>query len=416
MTRAARLTFAFLALSIFATSSSAQQYDVGRLYARVVTMDGDTFEGFIRWDQNEGHWADIIDASKRIPRRFYREADALSGRSDRDRDRGIRIMGLRINSEQDNWPSSATSTVRLGHISKLHVLDDDFALLTLKSGEEQELRRSSTDLGRGNRGIVVKTPAGQSTELEWDDIDFLEFLPAPAETSSPFGARLFGTLETRSGDEFTGWITWDMDEIYADDVLDGRDGRSDVDLPFGSIEALERASSSRTIVRLRNGEETELRGTNDVNSGNRGIAVGDPALGQVRMDWDQFKSVRFFDPPRDAAYEQFDRQWRLNGTVHTEDGESFAGTIRWDNDEEWSWEMLDGDYEGIEFDVEFGLIRTITKASSRSVEVTLLDGRTFTLRNSNDVNDGNKGIFIYTADGEVVLIDWDEFERVEFRG
>ena len=57
---------------------------------------------------------------------------------------------------------------------------------------------------------------------------------------------MFGTLETLGGDEFTGWITWDMDEIYSEDVLDGRDGRSDVDVPFGSIESLERASSSRT--------------------------------------------------------------------------------------------------------------------------------------------------------------------------
>ena len=101
--------------------------------------------------------------------------------------------------------------------------------------------------------------------------------------------------------------------------------------------------------------------------------------------------------------------------MHTGSGESYAGTIRWDNDEEWSWEMLDGDYDGIEFDVEFGLIRSIAKASSRSVEVTLLDGRTFTLRNSNDVNEGNKGIFVRSADGDVVMIDWDEFDRVEFR-
>ena len=55
------------------------------------------------------------------------------------------------------------------------------------------------------------------------------------------------------------------------------------------------------------------------------------------------------------------------------------------------------------------------RASDTSARVTLLDGRRFVLRGSNDVNDENKGIFIRVDDGETVMLDWDEFERVEFR-
>jgi hypothetical protein len=53
--------------------------------------------------------------------------------------------------------------------------------------------------------------------------------------------------------------------------------------------------------------------------------------------------------------------------------------------------------------------------SRSSVRVTLLDGREFVMRGSNDVNDENKGIFVKQADGETVLVDWEEFDRVEFR-
>jgi hypothetical protein len=101
--------------------------------------------------------------------------------------------------------------------------------------------------------------------------------------------------------------------------------------------------------------------------------------------------------------------------VYTADGEAFAGAIRWDNDEEWSWEMLGGDDRSIEYNVEFGAIQAIRKTSSRGADVTLWDGRTLDLRNSNDVNDDNKGIFIQTDAGETALVRWEEFERVEFR-
>jgi hypothetical protein len=166
---------------------------------------------------------------------------------------------------------------------------------------------------------------------------------------------------------------------------------------------------------LTSGREHDMRGTNDVNDGNRGILIGDPNLGQVTVQWDEFQRVRFMDPPQSLPNEEFAGSWRLSGTVYTADGEAFAGAIRWDNDEEWSWEMLGGDDRSIEYNVEFGAIQAIRKTSSRGADVTLWDGRTLDLRNSNDVNDDNKGIFIQTDAGETALVRWEEFERVEFR-
>ena len=35
-----------------------------RLYGTVTTLNGRRYEGYIRWDRNEGSWADLLDANK----------------------------------------------------------------------------------------------------------------------------------------------------------------------------------------------------------------------------------------------------------------------------------------------------------------------------------------------------------------
>jgi hypothetical protein len=46
--------------------------------------------------------------------------------------------------------------------------------------------------------------------------------------------------------------------------------------------------------------------------------------------------------------------------------------------------------------------------------VTLKDGREFYLEDSNDVDAGNRGIFVEDARFSRVLVSWDAFERIDF--
>jgi len=46
----------------------------------------------------------------------------------------------------------------------------------------------------------------------------------------------------------------------------------------------------------------------------------------------------------------------------------------------------------------------------------LKDGRSFELSGSNDVDEGNKGLYVERADGTLVLVPWDRFERVVLDG
>jgi hypothetical protein len=347
-----------------------------RLYGTVLTRNGRTHQGFIRWDRNEGSWSDLLDANK------------------------LRRRG-----------TTAQSGIRFGHVRRIDVLNRQSALFTLKSGERVEMGARATDLGSGLRALLVDDPAAEgAVELRWGELESVVFEPAPEEVT-PREARLYGTLVTRSGLEFEGYIAWDVDEIYTTDVLDGDDRRGHRrEIPFGSIAAIERYDSRAARVVLATGEEAVLRGTNDVDASNSGITVSDPGLGQAKVDWDELESVRFHRPGSQPGYGAFDGGSVLRGVVVTEMGEELSGEIAWDNDEESSWEMLNGDVDGVELHVEFGRIARIEK-SRHGALVELRDGRTFLLSGSNDVDGGNRGITIRSGGG-AHEVEWKAFREL----
>ncbi len=346
-----------------------------RLYGTVTTVYGSEFTGYIRWDRNEGSWTDLLDATK-------------------PRERG----------------GSSVSGIRFGHIDRMDVLSRNSALFQLKSGDEIELRANASDLGSGLRALLVDEGDGNVAEFRWSDLETVDFSEPGAQ--GPSESRLYGTLTTRSGMEFTGYITWDVDEIYSTDILDGdADGRR-MKIPFGDIESIERNSSWGSRVTLHNGDQMILEGTNDVDGSISGIEVSDAGLGSVKLDWDDFDNVRFHGTEGEVAFTQFDGGARLDGTVVTRSGEAYSGEIVWDADEAYSWEMLNGEIRDVAFHVEFGNIARIER-TNRGALVTLKDGRTFELSGSNDVDDGNRGILIRT-DGREYEVDWSDFAEVTF--
>jgi hypothetical protein len=399
-------------LIAFVATVSAQNED--RIYGRVTTVDDDVYEGLIRWDKNEGSWVDLLNGTKEIPRKYIRDAKRKLGRSS-ERGSKVELFGFTVfQSGIGHWGSSAKSGIRFGHIKSLEVTGNDEALLMLKSGMEVELSGGSTDLGTGIREIVIEDRDEDEIELDWDDIEMIEFTEADRHVETRFGDRLYGTLVTRRGDSYTGYVCWDVDEIFGRDVLDGEERGRDREVRFEKIAAIERYSARAAKIFLKSGDEMVLRGTNDVNSENRGIIISDLGFGQVTVEWDDFERLDFAESRGHVRYKDFDGGHELYGTVYTEDDEKYTGKIRWDNDEEYSWELLDGNYRDTEFEVEFGLIKQIEKKSYRSCIVTVLDGRTFRLRGSNDVDEDNKGIFIELDDGDDVAVTWEDFDRVEF--
>ncbi|MBI4545443.1 MAG: hypothetical protein HY703_09625, partial [Gemmatimonadetes bacterium] len=140
------------------------------------------------------------------------------------------------------------------------------------------------------------------------------------------------------------------------------------------------------------------------------------AFGQAKVEWDAFRRLTFETPPAALAAPRVDGGSRLRGTVHTRSGRQYSGLLRWDDDEEYTWEMLNGNpEEGVELQLEFGQLRQIERLSDSAARVELRDGRRFELEGSNDVDSGNKGIFVRLTGGRMVSVEWQELQRVEFR-
>jgi hypothetical protein len=405
----AKYILLILAIILF-PSIRAAGADPGLIYGKVYLNDGKIFEGIIRWDKNEASWGDVLDGLKVLKRRRGEEGD-----DERRGARRIKVLGVTIfETDGDfdwNWSADAHSGIRAGHIKTIVPDKDEGAILTLKSGIKAEMQNSGTDFGNDIREFLVEDKNEGVVEIYWDEIEKIEFEPTPKMETS-FGKRLYGTAVTRRGDTFSGFVCWDMDEVYDADILNGQDRRHNRKIEFAKIKRIESRTSRSSDVTLKDGRELRLEDSNDIDSGNRGILISDPKMGQVLIPWDEFDYIEFQDAPPGPPYESFDGGRKIRGTVYTEDGEKYTGDIRWDDDEEYTWEMINGKYDEISFDIEFGAIKKIEKISSRSSRVTLKDGRSFKLRDSNDVNGENKGIIIYT-DQDEVFVDWDDFEKME---
>ncbi|MBT8395350.1 MAG: hypothetical protein HKO65_01335 [Gemmatimonadetes bacterium] len=442
----ARASLLFAALFVvlpFGIPVPLEAQEQERIWGRVTTVTGEVHRGFIRWDRNEGGWADLLDGNKDFTPFLFQDWWDLVHPEDRQGDRVIELNGYRITWDDDEpeFPESHESGIRFGHIKTLTVAGDDQATLELRSGRFLDLNGGSTDIGDDLREVLVARADGSRVELEWGDIRDIA-LETPPSSARPEGRRLHGTVVLDEDTRFTGYIAWDMEKILTSDTLQGftSDG-SRRDLLFGRITEL-RPSGRGSELTLADGATIELFESDDVDEGNDGIQVSDPGMGLVLLEWDELERVRFHPPEVPISPGSFDTARRLRGTVTTTDSTELTGWIRWDGDEEYSWELLDGQDGDLIFDIEFGLVASIDRfvgvttsvevgatgvnvqtAPTEGATVTLRDGRAFELDGSNDVDDGNSGIFLVLdssgqspddAEAEWVLVKWEDFRSVEF--
>lgn len=425
-----------LVLSTFAAvPASAQNAD--RIWGRVHTTEGEVHSGFIRWDGTAANWADILEARKELPEENY---FAWLEAHDRERaTRTIELRGYRIvwDEVDPDFPMEVLSGVRFGHVDSLIVIEGEHAELTLRSGTRLRLEPRGRSRGTSSPDMHVEAPGETEVEVEWEELERVVFSAAPP-TAYPAARRLHGTAEDGNGSRFTGYVAWDLDEIVESDVLDGRETRrpNTRQVRFERIRSLTPVNRG-TRVELRDGGTLELERSNDVDRRNRGVRIADPGLGVVVVPWEHLQAVRFHEAPETAregdrrggqpaenpgGRGEFDGGRLLAGTVVTREGEEIRGELRWDADEAGSWEILNGEAEGIEYDIELGFVRRIVPGEEDGATVTLADGRTLELDGPRDVSSDNKGVMVAAAERSRTsddsrgwrLIPWDDIREVRF--
>jgi hypothetical protein len=251
-------------------------------------------------------------------------------------------------------------------------------------------------------------------------------------------------VQVKDGPSFIGYIAWDSDEAFTTDTLEG----------FGSLGGSRgmtldrvrtiRPSRAGARITFADGTASEESDPAELDWGNAAIQISDPGLGQVQVPWSEIEEIRFHPPVEPTSRDEFDGGRHLRGTVLTSDSTEVTGWIRWDADEGHTWELLDGRDGDLTFDVELGQVVSMERTHGTSVEVTvgvtgasvdpevrdavrvtLRDGRVFELDGSNDVGEGNDGVFVLEEgrgfspddpEAEWIMIRWKDFRAVRFAG
>lgn len=395
---------AFLLAVLFGTSSAVLAADTkGYLYGTVLTKSGTTYEGRLRWAKEEAFWTDHFNATKE-ERPLVREVPTKH----RHRGEHVKILGVPVGMR---WmeDEGRQLVVRFGDLKSILPRRGNEGTLVLRSGEEIEIGGGSNDVGAK---ITVWDRSVGDVQVTWDKIRRIDFKAAPADLQS-VPARLHGTVKTTSG-TLKGFIQWDKEECLATDLLDGETEDGKLAVEMGKIKAIERRGRNSSDVILKDGRTLNLRGTNDVDSDNRGLFVDDPRYGRVLVAWTAFERVDFEDAGSGPGYDSFPSLGALRGTVTKEDGSTLKGKLVYDVDEAEGWETLDGENDGLTYSIPFAMVSSISPMGSSRSKVTL-KGSTEELRleDSADVSDRNAGVFVLDGDRKT-YVPWDDVKRIDF--
>jgi hypothetical protein len=388
-----------------AETRPAGDADRGFIYGRVTTVDGATYQGRLRFGQDqEAFWGDYFNGVKHEnPWIAQVAAEQIPKRTET-----IEVFGWKLGEHTAQLDVTRQLTARFGEVSKIEAEGQEVRV-TLKSGSVVDVNRF--DASDFDDGVRVWDARGV-TDLDSGRIRSIELLPTMAVADPP--ARLYGTVRSRQGD-FTGFIEWDREECVGTDELDGRDPQGvEHHVRFDTIRSIEGRSRGSSQVTLTDGSELTLSGTNDVNGDNRGIVVDDPRYGRVVVSWWSFERADFTPKGSGPGYGDYAPGTKISGTVATRDGRKLSGKIVYDLDESETTETLDGSFEGVDYTLPFGTIASVEPSIDHPTRVKLKNGQELRLEWDGDVGEQNAGMLVFVeGQGKPTYVPWADVVRIE---
>lgn len=398
----------FLTLLVALFSVSMQAQEQALIYGTITTIDGEKYTGQLRWGKEEAIWTDLFNGTKEDNENYRYlsrdDRDALRDKQ-RDRNRGWN-WGY---SSSGRYETTHEFQARFGDISKIEIKRRSEVKMTLRNGETVYVQSGSNDF---DTEVHVMDAELGKTSFKWNRIEMVEFSETPKNLSDKMGDAMYGTVESY-GKTFTGFIQWDHDERLSTDILDGDTRDGDMKIEFGKIKSIEKDRGGSNVV-LQSGREMYLRGSNDVNSENRGIIVT-TEWGRVDIPWREFEKVTFSDAPKNApGYDAYADLKELSGSVTTVDGQTLTGKIIYDLDEAYTFEMLQGDDDDIKYIIPMQHVASVSPKNYDYSEVVLKDGTKLTIGDARDVSEENDGVLVFSGSGDPKYVMWEDIEIIKF--
>lgn len=400
----------FFTILLSALGIKAQNYPC-YLYGSITTVDGDVYEGPIRWNDEEVFLTDVFNSEKieNPYLKYIKEEKKKVVEYKRKR----RISWYRVEYSDDQSYSAFNRKFecRFGDIKSISITGRESVNLELKTGKFINLSGGSNDVG--NQVWIMDHELGL-LKIDWNRIDVVNFYSPEKQPVENFGEPIYGKITTTIG-EFTGFIQWDHDERLLQDKLDGVSRDGDMDIPFTKISKIQKEENGSRIT-LLSGRNLMLRSSNDVSRNNRGIIVTIPNVGRIDFTWKHFLSLDLLPLPQSAmtCFSEFNDSERLYGKITNNEGETFEGVIVYDLDEAMDSEILNGFNDELEFSLPFRNVRKIIPKAYNYCLVELKSGQNLFLGDQTDVSGKNAGILIFTGNDNYKIFGWEDIQKIEF--
>lgn len=226
------------------------------LYGTVEGLRREKFTGFIAWDNDE------------------------------------RLAGDKLDGESDDGKVS----IKFSDIVSIENARSG-SKVVLKSGRELVLT-GSNDVNDENRGVLVSTSDIGIVKVNWSAFHKIEFSTPPRNgiAYEHFGepTLLSGTVSSLNGDDATGRIIYDIDEMLDFEIIEGMENDIEYHLPIRSIRSIAPRNYDYSTVELRSGRSLLLGGMQDVSAKNGGILVFTKEQKEpVYISWKKITEIRF---------------------------------------------------------------------------------------------------------------------------
>ena len=375
------------------------------IYGKITTKSDEQYIGFMRWGKQEFMWHDVFNSNKVQTKHNKRPRETSNSLWD---DFNWNLSSI--------WEDKYRSQSHLfacffGDIRAIYPLSGNKIKLELKNGSFINLNGGSDDIGGS---IYIYDYELGRIKLKWSKIDKIEFTSGPAQIDETLGYPLYGKVKTYRNGTLEGYIKWDLDERTSEDILDGKSGKDQI--AFKNIKSIKKKDHG-ALIGLVSGREVFFSGSNDVNSGNRGIAVYVDGIGNVEVPWSDFKYAQFYDNENEGlTYDSFEPPMGINAEIITVDDDELTGLIVFDIDEKWEMEFLDGDDDKIQYQVPIRNIKKIVPKNKTYSQLYLKNGEILLLGEGQDVSAKNDGILLFLEDQEKPHhIKWRDILQINFK-
>ncbi len=197
--------------------------------------------------------------------------------------------------ELDGDSEDGSVSIPMGNIKSIERRSRSSSWVELQDGRRM-LLEGSNDVNNSIRGILVYDDRYGRIEIPWDAFDKVDF--GDEKGSGPGyddyrPKKIQGKVTARGGEEYEGYIVYDLDESESWEMLNGDHFDLEFDVPFEFIESIKPLSRRATEITLIGDETLRLESGQDVTESNDGLLIlknendEDPEF----VEWDRVERI-----------------------------------------------------------------------------------------------------------------------------